>query len=276
MKSSPARLLLFCAAAVLFGCAGLTLTAQADETQRVLSCKRAVTKTVGYDYLLSLPTGYDAATGRRWPLILFLHSAGERGADPWLVAKHGPPKLLRGEAAAPKKETPEARARREEATKQLSANFIVVSPQCPSGQRWDDDTLLALLDDVLASQKVDARRVYLTGPSMGGFGTWSLATRRPERFAAIAPICGGGQAIDILLASFEQKTAALQGLGVWAFHGAKDDTVPPAESEHMVNLMKQAGAMDVQLTIYPEAKHDVWTQTYANPDLYAWLLNHQR
>ena len=225
------------------------------------------TKAVGYRYLLSLPKGYDAATGRRWPLMLFLHGAGERGSDVWLVAKHGPPKLLHAQTALSEGETA--------ARTLLAEGFIVVAPQCRPGESWDDDALLGLLDQVAADLRVDAARVYLTGLSMGGFGTWSLGVRHPERFAAIVPICGGGQTIDLLLATPERKQA-LQSLGVWAFHGAKDPTVAPDESERMVAIMKRIGVKDLQLFVYPEARHDSWTETYASPELYAWLLRHQR
>jgi predicted peptidase len=201
------------------------------------------------DYLLSLPEGYDAAATKRWPLILFLHGAGERGTNLWLVAKHGPPKI-----ALAKKE------------------FIIVSPLCPAGKIWSNDLLLALLDDIEAKYPVDAKRVYLTGLSMGGFGTWSLGLSHPEKFAAIAPICGGGEIITPLLAD----KAKLASLPVWAFHGAKDPVVPLAESEHMVNYLKKQGVQEVKLTVYPEAQHDSWTETYANPELFEWFLKHSR
>jgi len=256
----------------------------AAESQSVASFERTITKQVGYTYLLALPAGYDASAGHTWPLIVFLHGSGERGSDPWLVAKHGPPKLIRGEvpaaapapgAAAAPAETPEARAKREECAKILATNFIVVSPQCPAGKSWDDDGVLALVDEIAAKYRVDAHRIYLTGLSMGGFGTWSVGIKNPERFAAIVPICGGGQRTDIRRAAREKK-AELLSLGIWAFHGAKDPTVPLAESETMVADLKKAAVTDVQLTIYPEAKHDSWTETYNNPELYAWLLKHSR
>src|SRR5262249_40515007 len=156
------------------------------------------TRTVGAQYLLYLPKGYDAKSSKRWPLILFLHGAGERGTNLTRVAVHGPPKLARE-----KKEFP----------------FLIVSPQCPDGETWSNDTLLALMDEVIASHAVDTNRIYLTGLSMGGYGTWSLGVQNPERFAAIAPICGGGETIHVLLASRKQSQA-LKTLGVWAFHGA--------------------------------------------------------
>ena len=203
------------------------------------------------DYLLFLPDGYGAEPTKRWPLILFLHGAGERGTNIWVVAKHGPPKID---------------------TTATNLPFIIVSPQCPEGKIWSNDLLLALLDDIERKYAVDTRRVYLTGLSMGGFGTWSLGLSHPERFAAIAPICGGGELITPLLAD----KAQLASLPVWAFHGAKDPVVPVNESERMVALLKKYGVTEVKLTVYPDAQHDCWTQTYANPELFDWFLKHSR
>jgi len=263
------------AVACLFGIGDVRAEGEFKDNQRALNFKQTVTKTVGYDYLLFLPKGYDAKADRKWPLILFLHGSGERGTNVWLVSVHGPPKLVKPVVSPTKDETAEARQQREVASKMLSENFIVVSPQCPADTRWDNDTLLALLDHITASHKVDTSRVYLTGLSMGGFGTWSLGCRNPHLFAAIAPICGGGERIDILIGSRGRKPA-LQSLGVWAFHGGKDTVVPLEESEKMVNALKKAGVKNVQLTVYPEAAHDSWSASYANPKLYEWFLQHKR
>jgi len=206
------------------------------------------------DYLLFLPRGYGEDPAKRWPLMLFLHGAGERGNQVWLVAKHGPPKF---------------------AVSATNFPFIVVSPQCPNGKIWSNDLLLALLDEMETRYAVDTHRVYLTGLSMGGFGTWSLGLSHPDRFAAIAPICGGGDFITPLLVAEEQK-AALTSLGVWAFHGGKDPVVPLEESQRMVSYMKKLGLRDVKLTVYPDAQHDSWTQAYADPELFAWFLEHSR
>ncbi len=206
------------------------------------------------NYLLFLPKGYDGGKTERWPLILFLHGAGERGTDIWKVAVHGPPKYVATHPDLP---------------------FIVVSPQCPDGQIWSKEILLALLDEVTKKYAVDQQRIYLTGLSMGGYGTWELGLAYPEKFAAIAPICGGGELITLLLSSGE-KAGALKTLGVWAFHGAKDPVVPLRESERMVDFVKKAGVSDVRLTVYPEAQHDAWTDTYNNPELYDWFLKHKR
>ncbi len=109
---------------------------------------------------------------------------------------------------------------------------------------------------------------------MGGYGTWRLGLMYPERFAAIAPICGGGDILSVLLSS--QKAEAIKSLGVWAFHGEQDPVVPVAESERMVTALKRLGCDDVKLTVYPNAQHDSWTETYNNPQLYEWFLQHRR
>ena len=223
-----------------------------SQTAQKFSLERK--KVLSADYLLFLPEGYGAEATKRWPLILFLHGAGERGDNIWLVAKHGVPKID---------------------TQQTSFPFIVAAPQCPPKKIWSNDLLLALLDEVETKYAVDTQRVYLTGLSMGGYGTWSLGLSRPERFAAIAPICGGGERIAVLLPD-PKKKEALKSLGVWAFHGAKDPVVEVEESERMVKALRKAGCTDVELTVYPDAKHDAWTETYANPKLYDWFLQHQR
>jgi predicted peptidase len=229
-------------------------TSNPPTTQMVKQLQFKGTQSIEVTYLLFLPKGYDAKAGKRWPMILFLHGAGERGSDIWKVAVHGPPKNVKMHTDFP---------------------FIVVSPQCPDDQIWSKEALLKLLDEVTAKYAVDTNRVYLTGLSMGGYGTWELGLSEPERFAAIVPICGGGQIISVLLAG-PVKGPALKTLGVWAFHGGKDPVVPLEESQRMVDALKKAGVQDVQLTVYPEAGHDSWTEAYNNPQLYEWLLKHRR
>ncbi|MBI5688587.1 MAG: dienelactone hydrolase family protein [Verrucomicrobia bacterium] len=247
----------------------------ATEAQTVQAFERTVSRTIGYRYLLHLPQGYEAQSGRAWPLLVFLHGAGERGADPWLVAKHGPPKLLRSDSPASKGETAEAAARRATAARLLATEFIVISPQCSTGQKWDDEAVLALIEEVSTRHRVDRQRLYLTGLSMGGFGTWSLALKHPAKFAAVAPICGGGLAIDLIFGLREHK-AATQSLGFWVFHGAKDPVVLLNESERLVEGLRKGGVKELRFTVYPEALHDSWTESYANPDLYTWMLQHRR
>ena len=201
-------------------------------------------------YLLFLPEDY-GKSDKTFPMILFLHGAGESGKDLDKVKKHGPPKIVES-----KKDFP----------------FVVVSPQSPGGG-WNVEALNALLDDLLARYRVDADRVYLTGLSMGGGGTWNLAVAHPERFAAIVPICGASKQFnDDKLKEFAGK---IKDLPTWVFHGAKDKAVPLARSEAIVKAIKEAGG-EPKFTIYPEAGHDSWTESYNNPELYKWLLAQKR
>jgi predicted peptidase len=240
-------------------------SSQRDEMTSTSARLQAVTNPSGYDYLLSLPEKYLARP--RWPLLLFLHGAGQRGADVWLNTQQGLPRLLADPAPLNSAE--------QAAAAKLASSFIVVAPQCPPLEVWEDNTLLALLDDVSTTLKIDPARVYLTGLSMGGFGAWSLGIRHPRRFAALVPICGGGRVADVTAAQPDRKTA-LRQLSVWAFHGAKDRVVPLEESERMVAALKLIGAEDVRLTVYPDVEHDAWTAAYANGGVYDWLLTHAR
>jgi len=232
--------------------ATVTFAQQSQANQRKQFTAK-IEKNISLGYLLYLPEDYSAGD-KQYPLMVFLHGAGERGNNLDLVEVHGPPKLVKQNKKFP---------------------FIIVSPQCPENERWNDDAVMALIDHIIKNYRVDSKRVYLTGLSMGGFGTWALAAKYPERFAAVAPICGGGNTIDILL-NTPQKREAVKTLGIWAFHGAKDPIVPLAESERMVNAFKRAGCQEVKLTVYPEAQHDSWTETYNNNELYDWFLKHSR
>jgi predicted peptidase len=225
----------------------LSAAAVADD-QTAVTFKKRLSKQVELDYLLHVPQAYAADKEQRWPLILFLHGAGERGSDLAVVKKHGPPKLIA-------------------AGKDLPA--IVVSPQCPANQWWTDyvDGLLALLDDVAKKYRVDADRVYVTGLSMGGFGTWSLLARDGERFAAAIPICGGGSRLGLQRA---------MNLPIWAFHGDADPVVPLDETTRLTDMMKARGAQNVKVTIYPGVAHDSWTQTYDDPAVWEWLFAQKR
>ena len=216
--------------------------------------KWKITRAAEMEYLYYLPKDYNPKSRQRWPLMLFLHGAGERGTNVQRVAIHGPLKLVKQGKDFP---------------------FLIVAPLCPTGEHWEDEPLLQLLEQVETKFAVDTNRVYLTGLSMGGYGTWRLGLTHPEKFAALVPICGGGQVIDVLLAGSGRKVNPLKALPVWAFHGAKDPVVPLEESERMVNALKKSGATEAKLTVYPEATHDSWTETYNNPELYEWLLKHE-
>jgi len=197
-------------------------------------------------YWFFLPKDYEANAGKSWPLLLFLHGAGERGDDIEKVTVHGPPKLLKD--AAYRDQCP----------------FIVVSPQCHSDFYWSPKQLLLLLDGIEKEYKVDKSRVYVTGLSMGGFGSWMLALEAPDRFAAVAPICGGSQL---------EKAPKLVDTPIWAFHGLLDTLVPAKLSIDMIAAIQVAGGKKAKLTLYPEAGHDSWTETYENEELYRWFLS---
>lgn len=206
--------------------------------------QRTVSTSVSGQYLIHLPDGYHEGE-ERWPLLLFLHGSGERGTDIQRVAIHGPLKRIREGADLP---------------------FVIVAPQVPDGQRWTAERLDAVMADVREKYKIDENRMYLTGLSMGGYGAWDYAMSRPGLFAAVAPICGGGQA---------HFACVLRDTPVWAFHGAKDTVVPVERTREIVRVLERCEA-NVRYTEYPDAGHDSWTDTYENPDLYDWFLQQSR
>lgn len=201
-----------------------------------------ITKEVELDYLLYVP---EEAPADPPPLMLFLHGAGERGNDLSLVKKNGPPREIENGAELP---------------------FVMLAPQCPPGVWWQVDSLVALLDDFTDQHEVDERRIYVSGLSMGGYGTWALADACPGRFAALAPVCGPFTYVN---------SDSFVNTPVWCFHGAMDEVVPVDNSIRMVRWLRESGA-DVRFTIYPDAGHDSWTQAYAGTELYDWLLEHGR
>ena len=200
------------------------------------------------NYLINVPETTRTEPDKKWPLILFLHGAGERGSDLRLLTQNGIPRRVEEEPAFP---------------------FITISPQCPETIWWTNliEELDVLYNQAIERYPVDTERVYLTGMSMGGYGSWAWASLYPDRFAALAPVCGGGSSIF----GFPEKVCVLRDLPIWVFHGALDEVVPLAESEMLVNTLMECGGK-VRFTIYPDRGHDSWTPTYANPELYAWFL----
>ncbi len=201
-------------------------------------------KSSYYRYLEYLPPGYEASKKQNWPLILFLHGAGERGNDLESVKNVGLPPVL----------------------EKRRISFIVIAPQCGTHDTWAVDQVESFLDYILRHYRVEPSRLYLTGISMGGYATWYTAAHLPDTFAAIAPICGGGNIA---------QAKKLVELPVWAFHGAEDTIVPVERSRKMVNELKKLGG-NVRYTVYPDAGHDSWTRTYNNPELYEWFMKHTR
>jgi predicted peptidase len=198
-------------------------------------------------YVLYVPASYKG--DKAYPVILFLHGSVESGNDGKKQVTVG-----LGKAIADQKDFP----------------FLVVFPQSEK-RNWDANSedgkrAVAILDEVCKEYKTDPNRIYLTGLSMGGFGTWSQAAKNPQRWAAIVPICGGG----------DPKTATtIKDLPCWCFHGAADKTVNVDRSRQMIEALKAAGGKPIY-TEYPNVDHNSWDMAYANKELYEWLLKQQR
>lgn len=204
-------------------------------------------RTLALDYLLSVPAAHDP-DGEGVPVVLFLHGAGERGDDLDRVKAWGPPRMV-------------------DAGHDFGA--IVVSPQCPAGSWWTDhlETLELLLDHIAATYNVDADRIYVTGLSMGGYGTFALGARNPGRYAALVPICGGGLYFDAL---------RLSGMPMWVFHGDADNVVPVEESRRMVEAANSRNGERARLTEYEGVGHNSWGRAYADEAMWAWMFEQRR
>ena len=203
----------------------------------------------GAGYLLYLPEGYEADTEKTWPLIFFLHGYGDRGDNLLLLAKASPFMMIREKGPLP---------------------FIIVAPLLNASQDYasfPDNYLEEALDEILADYRVDRKRIYLTGLSMGGEATYRFAINQPDTFAAIAPLCA--------YLSSSLSVEPIKDLPVWAIHGAEDMVVPLSRGQEPVEALKEAGG-NVRFSVLEGHDHDVWTDTYSDPAFYDWLLQHQR
>lgn len=239
------------------------LIAQADDRDAFEARTYASANGQKLLYRLLKPAKYDAK--QKYPLVVFLHGAGERGDDNKVQLVHG-----MADFANP--------ANREKYP------AFVIAPQCPKNEKWVDvdwGTLkhdmpekpaspMRLTHELMAALEkefsIDADRIYITGLSMGGYGTWDALQRHPQRFAAAIPICGGGDP------KFAEK---IKNIPIWAFHGTKDTAVKPERSRDMIDAIKAAGGSP-KYTEYPEAGHDSWSATYKNPEVHAWLFAQRR
>jgi predicted peptidase len=210
-------------------------------------------------YRLLKPKPFDDK--QKYPLVIFLHGAGERGDDNEKQLVHG---------------------MNDFASDEIMAKYpaFVIAPQCPSGEAWGGIRRLAksptpegqltaalsatlkVVDTVRKEFPIDDKRIYITGLSMGGYGTWDALAKRTDLFAAAAPICGGGDPASVV---------TMKNVPIWAFHGADDKTVPADRSREMIDALKAAGATP-KYTEYPGVGHNSWSQTYSNPEFYAWLF----
>jgi predicted peptidase len=216
--------------------------------QESLKFDKDIILHIHLNYLLHLPQDYSKENNKKWPLILFLHGAGEIGDNIEMLRVQALPRVIEAKEDFP---------------------FVVVSPQCPTDSSWHSEftSLDELLQYTLESYNIDENRIYLTGLSMGGYAAWDYAVVHPHKFAAIIPICGGTSYPDYLY--------HIKDVPIWAFHGAKDDIVPIEESEIAVESLRSFDG-NIKFTIYPEAGHDAWTETYNNPKVFEWLLEQSK
>jgi predicted peptidase len=218
-----------------------------------ITAANGVTRMALMRFLLYVPRAYQP--DQAWPLLLFLHGSGEGGNDVELVRREGLPKLLEHNPDFP---------------------FIVISPQNPKDVPWADDLreLNALIDHVQAEYHIDPKRISITGLSMGGYGTWQLASRYPQRFAALVPIAGGYDYYNPGVPP--RNICALKDVPVWVFHGEKDEIVELSRAQPLVEALQQCGG-NVTFTLYPDADHRAtWERAYADPELYRWLAEQKR
>jgi predicted peptidase len=207
-----------------------------------------VTRSLQMKYLLFIPDGYRESESKKWPLIMYLHGGSRRGDDVEKIRepRWGLPALLE---------------------KKKSFPFIVVSPLCPNGEYWTDtEALISLLDEIEKHYSIDPSRVYLTGHSMGGFGTWYLAYQHPERFAAIAPMSA-----PFVVTAWADR---LKKMPIWAFHGSNDSLVPIGGTNDLIDALRSLGN-DVRFTVLPGRDHGI-LDVYENEELYSWFLKHAR
>jgi len=208
----------------------------------------AKTDNLNDKFWLYFPERY-AESKEKLPLIIYLHGSSRRGREVEQVKANGLPPVLDDKD---------------------DFDFIVASPQAlakyPWQQCWRPHDLILLLDHLLENYRIDPTRVYLTGLSMGGYGTWACIAEHSDRFAAAVPICGGGD---------PKWGKQIGDLPVWAFHGEADNIVPVRRSIEMVDAVNAAGGK-ARLTKYPDVGHDSFTQTYANPEVFQWMLKQVR
>ena len=257
MPMSRFRFLLILALVVALGSPALARKRETGFLDRTLSI-RGVT----YKYQVFVPDNW--SSNQKWPIILFLHGAGERGTDGLIQTQVGIATAIRNDRSR--------------------FPALVVMPQCLKEHRWTDPEMEELSLSALGSAsrefKGDPKRTYLTGLSMGGYGSWALAARYPNKFAAVVPICGGiltpddarKQPDSDRIPYLEAAKKIGTKLPIWVFHGDADPDVPVSESRHMVEALKADGA-DVHYTEYPGVGHKSWDKAYAEPELMTWLLS---
>lgn len=231
---------------LMFVPAAISLQGCSAQTQIVEGEMQTVSKE-DLSYYLYYPKDYEAKPDEEFPILLFLHGGGESGDRLDSIKKNGPPKLL-----AQGKQFP----------------FLVLAPQNPhKKQWWNTRAVVQLLDTIVANNRVDKDRIYLTGLSRGGGAAWEMAVEYPEKFAAMAVVCG---MTPVPYASWINKN-----MPIWVFHGEEDKSIPISESIQMVTKLKEMG-YNVKFTKYPGVGHNSWDRAYSTPELYTWLMQQKR
>jgi predicted peptidase len=252
----------------LTGALLLTLPARARQDGEVFQNRVVTIGATEYHFRVFAPKGWSKK--KKWPVILFLHGAGERGDDNLAQTKVGiGSAILRQQEGFP---------------------FVVVLPQCPRNHSWREPAMqaqaLKALDQTMAEFNCDSNRTYLTGLSMGGYGSWAVAANNPKRFAALAIVCGGVDPPPGLSLPKEAMpppstdpygavAAKVGKTPVWLFHGSADPAVPVTESRKMVQALKAIGG-NVRYNEYEGIGHNSWDKAYAEAELFPWLLSHRR
>ena len=219
----------------------------AQQKPQLIDAKMKTVISESLSYYLYYPEDYEIKEEEKFPLLLFLHGGGESGDSLSLLKSNGPPKLI-----AEGKKFP----------------FLILAPQNPNLKKWwNTRAVIQLLDTVVANNRVDGNRIYLTGLSRGGGAAWEMAVQFPNKFAAMAVVCG---MTPVPYASWIDKS-----MPIWVFHGEDDLSIPFSESESMVNRLRDLGH-DVKFTRYPGVGHNSWIQAYETEELYSWFINQVR
>ncbi|MFT6528976.1 MAG: putative peptidase [Psychrosphaera sp.] len=298
--------ILLVTALCLLGCNNAQQTVSGPQLQRITYQSKV--ENIERDYFVYLPKGYASDKTKQWPLMLFLHGNGERGDGKKQlghVLKHGPlyeawiqkkdlpfiiisPQLpmfgfdkmgigyidKRTDDSIPVRlndgvpERPSAFVTAGELTGAIAVDMTEQAPLFPMGWEQVEKDLLDMLTHVKQHYRTDNHRVYLTGLSYGGVGTWYMASEHPQLFAAIAPVVGWGHPSLM-------EPIAQQQLPVWAFAGGRDSAVVVERFYHGLNTLEQLGHPDVRFTVHEDMGHDTWTRVYSGDDIYTWLLNHK-
>jgi predicted peptidase len=212
------------------------------QSQLISATEETVTRET-LNYYLYFPREYEEEEEELFPLLLFLHGGGESGGDMNMVKSNGPPRLI-----AQGKEFP----------------FLILAPQNPYPRKWwNTRAVKQLLDTIVKNNRVDPRRIYLTGLSRGGGAAWEMAVQYPDTFAALAVVCG---MTPLPYASWLNKDMA-----IWVFHGTEDQSIPISQSDEMVTKLRSLG-YNVSFTRYKGVGHDAWVRAYAEDALYEWFV----